>query len=155
MPVFIIMFRTLHGLTYRPTGDEAPLAHAVYTAAGQPQSELGFLPRFISHESDLFRDLVGQTEMRSIGLDLARTAVTALGDSFGTGLIFGLKVLFVTAVGGYRSPSRAAGGAMIFGMAEALWAGYFPVEWRDGAMFAGLVALLILRPRDRDETELA
>jgi branched-chain amino acid transport system permease protein len=75
--------------------------------------------------------------------------------SFGTGLIFGLKVLFVTAVGGYRSPSRAAGGAMIFGMAEALWAGYFPVEWRDGAMFAGLVALLILRPRDRDETELA
>lgn len=97
MPVFIIMFRTLHGLTYRPTGGPAPLAHAVYTAAGQPQAELGFLPRFIAHDSDLFRDLVGQTEMRSIGLDLARTAVTALGDSFGTGLIY---VLIVAVLGG-------------------------------------------------------
>ena len=35
MPVFIIMFRVLHGLTYKPTGEPAPLAHAVYAAAGQ------------------------------------------------------------------------------------------------------------------------
>ncbi|WP_116998319.1 YidC/Oxa1 family membrane protein insertase [Desertimonas flava] len=97
MPVFIIMFRTLHGLTYRPTGEPAPLAHAVYTAAGQPQAELGFLPRYISHSSDLFLDLVGRTEMRSIGLDLARTPVDALGDSFGTGLIY---VLIVAILGG-------------------------------------------------------
>lgn len=98
MPVFIIMFRTLHGLTYRPTGDEAPLAHAIYTAAGQPQAELGFLPRFIAHDSNLFRDLVGQTEMRSIGLDLARSAVAALGDSFGTGLIYVLIVALLGAL---------------------------------------------------------
>lgn len=97
MPVFIIMFRTLHGLSYRPTGDSAPLAHALYTAAGRPQNELGFLPRYISHDSDLFRDLVGQTEMRSIGLDLARTPVQALGDSFGNGLIY---VLIVAVLGG-------------------------------------------------------
>ncbi|WP_274627717.1 branched-chain amino acid ABC transporter permease [Arvimicrobium flavum] len=75
--------------------------------------------------------------------------------SFGTGLIFGLKVLFVTAVGGYRSPLQAAGGAMIFGIAEALWSGYFAIEWRDAAMFAGLVTLLVLRPNERDETERA
>jgi branched-chain amino acid transport system permease protein len=73
--------------------------------------------------------------------------------SFGTGLIFGLKILFVTAVGGYHSPLRAAEGAMLFGMAEALWSGYFPLEWRDGAMFAGLVALLVLRPHVHDATE--
>ena len=29
MPVFIIMFRVLHGLTYKPAGDAAPVAHGV------------------------------------------------------------------------------------------------------------------------------
>jgi branched-chain amino acid transport system permease protein len=66
--------------------------------------------------------------------------------SFGSGLVFGLKILFVTAVGGYDSPPRAAAGAALFGMAEALWSGYFPIEWRDAAVFAALVALLVLRP---------
>lgn len=64
--------------------------------------------------------------------------------SFGTGLIYGLKVLFVTAAGSYRDPLRAAAGAAAFGIAESLWSGYFPVEWRDAWMFAFLVALLIL-----------
>src|SRR5215217_6574415 len=30
MPVFLIMFRILHGLTYKPTGASAAIAHAVY-----------------------------------------------------------------------------------------------------------------------------
>ena len=74
--------------------------------------------------------------------------------SFGTGLVFGLKILFVTAVGGYDAPQRAAIGAACFGMAETLWSGYFPVEWRDAAVFLGLVALLVLRPGS-DETRIA
>ncbi|MGE0500480.1 MAG: branched-chain amino acid ABC transporter permease [Rhizobiaceae bacterium] len=70
--------------------------------------------------------------------------------SFGTGLVFGLKVLFIAAVGGYLSPGRAAVGGLAFGVAEAVWSGYFPIEWRDAAMFLGLVALLVMRPaRDR------
>ena len=32
MPVFIIMFRVLHGLTYKPTGESAPVAQAIYAA---------------------------------------------------------------------------------------------------------------------------
>jgi branched-chain amino acid transport system permease protein len=64
--------------------------------------------------------------------------------SFGSGMVYGLKVLFVTAAGSYRDPSRAAVGAASFGIAESLWSGYFPVEWRDAWMFAFLVALLIL-----------
>lgn len=64
--------------------------------------------------------------------------------SFGSGMVYGLKVLFVTAAGSYRDPSRAAVGAASFGVAESLWSGYFPVEWRDAWMFAFLVALLIL-----------
>ncbi len=68
--------------------------------------------------------------------------------SFDTGLIFGLKVLFVTAVGGYRNPVRAAIGAACFGIAESLWSGYFPIEWRDAWMFGLLVAMLVLRQHE-------
>jgi branched-chain amino acid transport system permease protein len=65
---------------------------------------------------------------------------------FGAGLVFGLKVLFVTAIGGYAAPSRAALGGVSFGIAESLWSGYFPVEWRDGWMLGFLVLLLVMRP---------
>ena len=45
MPVFIIMFRILHGLTYKPTGAAEPLVRAVYVGAGQnPPAELGLHP---------------------------------------------------------------------------------------------------------------
>jgi len=73
--------------------------------------------------------------------------------SFGTGMVYGLKVLFVTAVGGYRDPLRAAAGAACFGIGESLWSGYFPIEWRDAWMFAFLVALLLLSRsgEDRDD----
>jgi branched-chain amino acid transport system permease protein len=45
--------------------------------------------------------------------------------SFGTGMIYGLKILFVTAAGSYSSPLRAALGAACYGVGEALWTGYF------------------------------
>ena len=84
MPVFIIMFRILHGLTYKPVGAAAPLVRAVYVGAGQnPPAELGFIPRYISHTSDLYHDLFGQTEMKSFGLDLAKTPAQALSEGFG------------------------------------------------------------------------
>lgn len=69
---------------------------------------------------------------------------------FGAGLIYGLKVLFITAVGGYLSPPRAAAGAAAYGLAESLWTGYFTVEWRDAWMFLFLVAILVLVGSGRD-----
>lgn len=69
---------------------------------------------------------------------------------FGAGLIYGLKVLFITALGGYLSPARAATGAAAYGLAESLWAGYFTVEWRDAWMFLFLVAILVLVGAGRD-----
>lgn len=71
--------------------------------------------------------------------------------SFGSGMVYGLKVLFVTAAGSYRDPSRAAVGAACFGIAESLWTGYFAVEWRDAWMFAFLVALLVLTRTGKEE----
>ncbi|MEZ2328520.1 branched-chain amino acid ABC transporter permease [Mesorhizobium sp. RCC_202] len=75
--------------------------------------------------------------------------------SFGTGLVYGLKILFVTAVGGYLSPLRAALGAAAFGMAESLWAGYFPLEWRDAWIYLFLVAMLVLVGGNRDQAKIA
>jgi branched-chain amino acid transport system permease protein len=75
--------------------------------------------------------------------------------SFGSGMVYGLKVLFVTAAGSYRDPSRAAVGAACFGIAESLWSGYFPIEWRDAWMFAFLVALLVLTRTGKEEGRAA
>src|SRR3990170_5276459 len=52
MPVFIIMFRILHALTFKPTGQSAPLAHGVLAAAGRGTEELGFLPPHLSRTAN-------------------------------------------------------------------------------------------------------
>ncbi len=65
--------------------------------------------------------------------------------SFNTGMIFGLKILFITAAGGFSRPLHAAYGAAIVGMVESLWGGYFSVLWRDAAVFSLLVFVLVTR----------
>jgi branched-chain amino acid transport system permease protein len=101
---------------------------------------------------DVGRVFAGSVVAGALGAALAGIiAALYFGNvSFGTGMIFGLKILFVTAVGGYLSPPRAAAGAACVGMAEAMWTGYFQSDWRDVAIFTGLVVLLVLRPTDRD-----
>lgn len=74
---------------------------------------------------------------------------------FGAGLVYGLKILFVTAVGGFLSPTRAAAGAAIYGIVESLWAGYFPIEWRDPWMFFLLVFMLVVVGGERDSRKAA
>ncbi len=64
---------------------------------------------------------------------------------FGAGLVFGLKVLFISAAGGFSVPAMAAGGAFAVGLAESLWDGYFPTIYRDAALYMLLTLLLALR----------
>ena len=73
---------------------------------------------------------------------------------FGSGLVFGLKVLFIASAGGFSNPLKAAGGAFLFGLAEALWDGYFPIVYRDAVVYAGLALLLILRSEEEKVTSL-
>ncbi|NCZ67080.1 MAG: membrane protein insertase YidC [Acidimicrobiia bacterium] len=82
MPVFIIMFRLLTGLTYRPSPGE------------------GFAPKHLDTASEMYRSLVGQQEMRSIGLDLAVRPIDVMRDNFAQGLIYaslvvGLALLYL------------------------------------------------------------
>ncbi len=80
MPVFIGMFRLLRGLTER-------------------RDDIGgvntFAPRFVKSSSELFKDLDKSTEMLSWGLDLARTPLDVMKESFGKGMIYALLVAFL------------------------------------------------------------
>jgi len=78
MPVFIIMFRALHGLISED-------------AQGK------FVPKYLNQASELYQSLVGQKEMVSFGLDLALKPVDAVQDNFATGLIY---VFLVAALAG-------------------------------------------------------
>ena len=83
MPVFIIMFRILHGLTYKPTGAAEPIANAVFRAAEQtpPRSSAsspGTSPTPASCTSHCRQGKFNKTEMVSFGLDLAKSPVEAL-----------------------------------------------------------------------------
>ena len=64
--------------------------------------------------------------------------------NFGAGLMFGLKVVMIAAIGDQSSPARCAAGAALFGLAETLWGAYMPFLWRDLAMFSLLVVLAVL-----------
>lgn len=69
--------------------------------------------------------------------------------SFGAGLTYGLKVLFIASAGGFSKPIHAAVGAFFFGEAEALWDGYFPIIWRELVFYSLLALMLCLRTENR------
>ena len=75
MPVFIIMFRVLHGLTNKgPDGT--------------------FEPLYLNHSTALYKSLAGKTEMLSWGFDLSKRPYGVIADgSFGEGLKYALLVL--------------------------------------------------------------
>lgn len=75
MPVFIIMFRVLKGLSDTDVG------------------VVGFTPKYISKSSEMYQSLVGKTEMKSFGLDLAVRPINMLSHSFSKGLVYALLVL--------------------------------------------------------------
>jgi branched-chain amino acid transport system permease protein len=67
--------------------------------------------------------------------------------SFGAGLTYGLKVLFIAAAGGFSTPRMAALAAFMFGQAEQLWDGYLPIIWRETFFYSALALMLIVRGR--------
>ncbi len=97
MPVFIIMFRVLHGLTYKPAGGNELMAQTVLNAAGDT-GEIGFVPRYLSEGSDMYQSLVRSETMESFGLDLAVSPAEMLGTDFTQGLIYAALVVLLGAL---------------------------------------------------------
>lgn len=86
-PVFLLLFRLIQGLTRR-TAEACPevVAEGV---------EKCFDPKYLDQGSQLYGDLVGQTEMKSFGLDLAQSTSDALGESIVHGLPYLMLILFM------------------------------------------------------------
>ncbi len=74
MPVFIIMYQVLRGLSH---GGEVT----------------GFSPQYVSTSSRLYKDLLGDHEMLSFGLDLAKRPSEVIAESFGKGLPYAMIVV--------------------------------------------------------------
>lgn len=77
-------------------------------------------------------------------------AVSYYGNmDFGAGLVFGVKVLFIAAIGGAGAPLLSALGGAAMGLAETLWSAYGDFLWRDLVIFSALVLLLVIFRREK------
>ena len=79
MPVFIIMFRAISGLTNRKDGGP-------------------FEPKYLDKTSEIYQSLVGKNEMLSFGVDLAKTPLRAIQDDFVSGLVYAFLVLLLAGL---------------------------------------------------------
>ena len=122
MPVFLIMFRILHGLTYRPEGGNEVIARAVLRAGGEVNADtvdIGFMPRYLSHTAELYQSLVRTTEMDSFGLDLSLSPSEMLGQDFGRGLIYAALVALLGGLYFFQQRMVAARAAVSPTMSES------------------------------------
>lgn len=97
---------------------------------------------------DRGRVLLGTFALGSVLAGVAGYVVTIYYGTLGYagGFVLGIKALLAAVVGGIGSVPGAFLGGLLLGGAEALWSALFPIEFRDLAIFALLVALLVLRP---------
>ncbi|HSM64926.1 MAG TPA: YidC/Oxa1 family membrane protein insertase [Ilumatobacteraceae bacterium] len=99
-PVFYIMFRILRGLAYEPSSGAArQVSDAVWGAFERPDevADPGFIPRYLSVDSALYRSLFGEHEMLSLGLDLSKSAAVHVTEGFAGALPY---ILLVVLLGG-------------------------------------------------------
>ena len=88
-PVFIVLYRVLSGLT-------------------KVGSDGTFNPSYLDPSSELYQALDGSTEMVSFGIDLSRSAVTALRESFVEGIPYLILILLVAGASYYQQRQISA-----------------------------------------------
>jgi YidC/Oxa1 family membrane protein insertase len=91
-PVFSILFYVVQGLTnpYKFTGLQQRLVEM--GVISQDMVQEGFRPKYLDYGDALYQALLGQTHMNAFGLDLSRSASTALAEGFVTALPYFLLV---------------------------------------------------------------
>ncbi|MGL4406013.1 MAG: ABC transporter permease subunit [Notoacmeibacter sp.] len=66
---------------------------------------------------------------------------------FNSSLIYGLKIVFIAAIGGTLSPGAAALGGAALAFAETIWSAFAPLIWRDLFVFVLLVFVLVFKAK--------
>ncbi|QGG96899.1 YidC/Oxa1 family membrane protein insertase [Actinomarinicola tropica] len=89
MPVFIILYQVINGLTRRGADGT-------------------FDPKYLSEDSALYQALHGSTEMLSLGIDLSESAANALQDSFVHGLPY-IAMIIAVAASSYIQQKQISG----------------------------------------------
>ena len=108
MPIFLVMYRVVHGLTRRTTevgtqlgftsrrhADAAFGAVPEYAETPVLRDELTFDPDFLSRDTELYVRLSDNVEMVSWGVDLSRSASSAISESIILALPYLLMILVV------------------------------------------------------------
>lgn len=68
------------------------------------------------------------------------------GVSFYMGLVLGLKALFATIIGGFGTVGGAIAGGFLLAGLETLWSAYFPIVYRDVAVFLFVILVFVIKP---------
>jgi YidC/Oxa1 family membrane protein insertase len=110
LPVFLVLFRILRGLTRRI--EDRPffdLANRLREAGGNtPLEGRFFAPEHVSTESQLYRDLTTSTEMRFGPFDLAERALDVLQSDFVASLPYVALIIFVVGSSYYQQRQVSA-----------------------------------------------
>ncbi len=114
-PIFLVMYRVVHGLTRRTTeigtqigftsrrfADSASGGVAEYAETPISRGELPFDPDFLSRDSDFYARLSDNVEMVSWGVDLSRSASSAMAAGVVTALPYLVMMVVVLVTGLYQ-----------------------------------------------------
>ncbi len=80
------------------TGSADPIADATLQALGQEDPDPGFIPRYMSRDSELFQAIYDRTDILEIGLDLSQSPFDAIADNPLTGIVYALLVVGLGAL---------------------------------------------------------
>jgi branched-chain amino acid transport system permease protein len=89
------------------------------------------------------------TFMLASGLAAVSGWLSALsygGTNFSIGLMMGFKAMFASVIGGFGTVGGAIAGGLALAAIEIVWSAYFSTAWRDVAVFAIIIMVLLLRP---------
>ena len=103
LPIFLVLFRVVQGVTRRATDIGSQIGWTGGRVANGGELDLHtiqriertFDPENLHHDSEMYLSLVGETEMRSFGLDLSRSAQEVLSDNFVTALPYLALIVIV------------------------------------------------------------
>jgi len=110
LPVFLVLFNVLRGLSRRV--GETPYFTISERAremvgAGAVESQT-FDPQYLSHDSAMYQDLAGSSEMKFWIFDLAKQALDVVRSDFLLGLAYVVLILFVVGTSYYQQKQISA-----------------------------------------------